>query len=103
MTAPNLKDVIAAQMSATEPVSVPFGDGEQQVQLRVLPPLDWRQTAMDGMRAGSYNAWARGALHPDDVDKWLELDPTNRQVVAFFNAYKDAAGQAPGESQPSQG
>jgi len=99
MTAPNLQSVIAAQTAATEPVTVPLGD----VELRVLPPMDWRQTAMDGVRDGRFNTWARGALHPDDVAKWLELDPTNRQVVEFFNAYKDAARQAPGESQPSQG
>lgn len=105
-----LEDAIKALGSATEPTLVPLGDEI----VRVLPPMDWRQSAMDAIRAGDWNAWALRVLvndrevvdgkvtGQDDVQLWRDADPTNRQVIEFLNAYRDAAGQAPGESQPSQ-
>ena len=94
----SLQDALKAQAAATEPLPVPLGDKT----VRVLPPLDWRSSATEAIGQGRFTTWAHGALHPDDVATWDEVDPTNRQVVAFFDAYKELAGQAPGESQPSQ-
>lgn len=100
-----------AAMAAKEPTEVKFRDRV----FRVRPPMQWRQSAMEAVRAGRYNDWARVTFVNDlreengepigsnDGQAFVDADLTLEEVVDFFGAYADAAGQPPGESQPSQG
>jgi hypothetical protein len=96
-----LDNAIKALASATEPTSVPLAGKV----VRVLPPMDWRQSAMTAIRRSDFDTWARACLvndlevvdgkptGSDDVAIWLEADPTNREVVQFMADYEAAAGQ----------
>lgn len=67
-------------------------DGEE---IRVVPPGAWRQSWQAQLAAGQFAAFAAKVLHPDDLDLYWEIDPTNDEFEAFVT---DAAGQS-GESQ----
>lgn len=104
---PGLDAAMAAAMAATEPVEVKFGTWV----VRVKPPMQWRQSAMEAITTGQFNTWARGALvndhtpgkgarkstGSDDAAIFVHADLTNAEVLEFFEAYAEAAGQAPGE------
>lgn len=102
---PGLDDALRAASAATEPTEVKY-DGRV---FRVLPPMMWRQSAMAAIREGRFNDWARACfvndtttekgkpVGADDGQAFIDADLTNAQVVEFFAAYADAAGQSPGE------
>lgn len=105
MTSYPFEDVRAALGSATEPTVVPLAGRE----VRVLPPMDWRQSAMKALNVGDFETWARKVLVNDVVKKgrvttgsddfatWLDVDPTYRQIIGFIASYKEIAGQDPGK------
>ncbi|MFI8872500.1 hypothetical protein [Streptomyces sp. NPDC055243] len=64
------------------------------VEIRVVPPGAWRQSWQVQLASGQFAAFAAHVLHPDDVDLYWEVDPTNDDFEAFV---ADAAGQS-GES-----
>lgn len=102
-----LEAAMKAAMTSTEPLEVKFQDWV----VRVKPPMQWRQSAMEAINTGQFNTWARGALvndykpgkgdvkesGSDDVAVFVAADLTNAEVIEFFAAYADAAGQSPGE------
>ncbi|MGW0905042.1 hypothetical protein [Streptomyces sp. NPDC002853] len=63
-------------------------------EIRVVPPGAWRQSWQVQLASGQFAAFARHVLHPEDVDLYWEIDPTNDEFEAFV---ADAAGQS-GES-----
>lgn len=107
MTAGGLDAAMKAAMAASEPTPVTFG----KLTVRVQPPMQWRQSAMEAITTGQFNTWARGALvndytpakgtkkaaGSDDAAAFVAADLTNAEVVEFFAAYADVAGQSPGE------
>lgn len=92
-----LDAALRAASAATEPTEVKYGDRVYSVN----PPMQWRQSAMDAIREGRFNDWARATFADDSAQAFVDADLTNAEVVEFFAAYADAAGQSPGESQPS--
>lgn len=107
MTAGGLDAAFKAHTASTEPVAVALGDKK----VRVLPPMDWRETTLRAANEQRFTDWAVEALVNDvKLDKngkrisgsddsviWAEANPTFREIVAFFAAYADVAGQSPGE------
>lgn len=63
-------------------------------EIRVVPPGAWRQSWQSMLAQGQFNGFAEAIVHPDDLELYLEIDPTNDEFEAFV---ADAAGQS-GES-----
>jgi hypothetical protein len=97
----SLQDAMAAALAAKEPTEVKYGG----IVVRVTPPMEWRQSAMDAIRRGDFNEWARRTFindsdqknGSDDAQVFIDADLTNAQVLEFMDAYAAAAGQAPGK------
>jgi hypothetical protein len=53
-------------------------------------PGDWRQSAQEALTQGLFGVWARGAMYPDSAALWAELDLTNRECMAFMDAFDEA-------------
>lgn len=104
---PGLDAAMKAAAAAVEPTEVKF----QGWVVRVKPPMQWRQSAMEAITVGQFNTWARGALvndyspaqgsrkatGSDDVRVFVDADLTNAEVLEFFAEYAASAGQSPGE------
>ncbi|MGW4223040.1 hypothetical protein ACWEG1_06235 [Streptomyces bauhiniae] len=60
-------------------------------EVRVIPPGAWRQSWQRLLGQGQVDAFAERVFHPDDLDLYYELDPTNEEFGEFTN---DAAAQA---------
>ncbi len=50
---------------------------------RVLPFMDWDKTAMAAVNNLDFNAWARGAMHPDDIPRFVTSPGKMRETIAF--------------------
>lgn len=81
----------------TEPITVPLGDKT----VRVLPPKDWRSSAMGAILTGDFEKWASKCLVEGDYAIWQSVDPTLGQIGEFMEAYQQAGGLGLGESRTS--
>ncbi|MEV4971961.1 hypothetical protein [Streptomyces scopuliridis] len=68
------------------------------VDLRVKPIGQWRPSHLRALRQADFDAWAAGALHADDVERFIELDATFDEIGEFTSAAMESAGEAPGKS-----
>lgn len=59
------------------------------VEIRVLPFSDWTKDAMNALHRANFDRWAEGAVHPEDVQKFVHADVTMGQVIAFMSDSKD--------------
>ncbi|WP_328967960.1 hypothetical protein [Streptomyces sp. NBC_00239] len=83
-------------------------------ELRIKPVTLWRPSYLRALREGDYDGWAAGpldkdgtrkggALHPEDVATFIEIDATFEEINEFTTAAMEAAGEAPGKSsRPSR-
>jgi hypothetical protein len=85
----------AQENEATEEFATVPLDG---VDLRIKPANHWRPSYLRALRAGDYDAWAAGVLHEDDVQVFLDLDPTFDEINAFTTAAMESTGETPGKS-----
>lgn len=95
---PDALDQLAADAAnGTEPLPVPLADKT----VRVLPPMEWRSSAMRAVREGNFDVWAEKCLvrdgESDDYAVWQSIDPTMNDIVLFLTAYRDAGGSGLGE------
>jgi hypothetical protein len=90
---PDALDVLAAEASDTEFLTVPLAGKD----IRVKDPMDWPSSAMRAMREGNFEVWAEKCLEDGDYTIWQSVDPTYRQIAQFMAAYRDAGGREPGE------
>lgn len=67
-------------------------------ELRVKSVNHWRPSYLRALREGDYDTWAAGALHEDDVDKFIELDATFDEINTFTAAAMESTGETPGKS-----
>jgi hypothetical protein len=70
--------------------------------ITVPPPGRWKSRANTMLRQGDFDGWAQTVLSDVDAQTWVDLDPTNEEVEAFFAAWKAAAGESVGKSSKSQ-
>ncbi|MFB8071129.1 hypothetical protein [Streptomyces californicus] len=68
------------------------------VELRVKPANHWRPSYIRALREGDYDAWAAGVLHADDVQTFIDLDPTFDEINAFTTAAMETTGDTAGKS-----
>ncbi|MFD5198799.1 hypothetical protein ACFWM7_01250 [Streptomyces sp. NPDC058375] len=68
------------------------------VELRVKPANQWRPSYIRALREGDYDAWAAGVLHADDVQTFIDLDPTFDEINEFTSAAMETTGDTAGKS-----
>ncbi|MFI6444713.1 hypothetical protein [Kitasatospora sp. NPDC050543] len=66
--------------------------------LRVRPVGHWRPSYLRALRTADFDTWAALALHPEDVDVFMEIDATMDEIADFTTRAMSAAGEAPGKS-----
>ena len=75
-------------------VTVPLADE----QLRVKSPSKWRPSYLRAMRQGDFDTWAEGVVHPDDLEAFIDADPTFEEINDFAAAAGNATGESLGKS-----
>ncbi|OSC76526.1 hypothetical protein B5180_01870 [Streptomyces sp. BF-3] len=68
------------------------------VELRVKPANQWRPSYIRALREGDYDTWAAGVLHADDVQTFIDLDPTFDEINEFTAAAMETTGDTAGKS-----
>lgn len=68
------------------------------VDLRIKPANHWRPSYLRALRAGDYDTWAAGVLHEDDVQTFIDLDPTFDEINEFTSTAMESTGETPGKS-----
>jgi hypothetical protein len=66
--------------------------------VRIIPPGAWRQSWMRALGRGDLDSFAEQVIHPDDLDLYDDLDPTNDEFGEFVNDASLLAGESLGKS-----
>ena len=86
----------AQEIEATDGYVTALLCGEE---LRVVPPGQWRQSQQRLLNMGQIDAFAEAVIHPDDIDLYFELDPTNEEIGEFVADAAQQAGESLGKSR----
>lgn len=93
-----MTEITPAESQETEATSE-FVSAELDGQtIRVKTIVNWRPSYLRALRQGDYDTWAEGAVHPDDVQAFLDADATFAQINEFTSKAMESAGEAPGKS-----
>jgi hypothetical protein len=80
--------------AAAEYTHVPIGD----IEVRVKPQRKWRMSDLRMLRAGDFDGWVESVIHPEDIDAFVEQDPTMEQFERFTEDAARLAGDSLGKS-----
>ena len=69
--------------------------------VRVIPPGAWRQSWMRLLKDGELDDFAERIIHPDDLDLYDKVDPTNDQFGEFIADASGAGGESLGNGSGS--
>jgi hypothetical protein len=86
----------AQEAEADSPYVTATLDGEE---LQVIPPGSWRQSWQRLLNAGQVDAFAEQVIHPDDLELFFEIDPTNAELGVFIEEASRQAGESLGKSR----
>ncbi|MFB7605295.1 hypothetical protein [Streptomyces gardneri] len=75
-------------------------DGDE---LRIVPPGAWRQSWQTALAAGNFAFFAEQVIHPEDLDLYFEIDPTNDQFEEFVSEAARRSGESLGKSRGPAG
>lgn len=67
--------------------------------LRIMPPSTWRASWATLLGQGQVAAFVELTVHPDDLDLFWEIDPTNQEFGEFIDDATRQAGETPGNSR----
>lgn len=67
--------------------------------LRIMPPSAWRASWASLLGTGQVAAFVEMTVHPDDLDLFWEIDPTNQEFGEFVDDATQRAGESPGNSR----
>ncbi|MFE9735487.1 hypothetical protein ACFYO9_34090 [Streptomyces sp. NPDC005863] len=68
-------------------------------EIRVVPPGAWRQSWQSYLRQGLFEAFAEAIVHPEDLELYFEVDPTNDEFEAFVEDAMARSGESQGKSR----
>lgn len=68
-------------------------------ELQIMPPGEWRQSQQRLLNQGQVDAFAEEVIHPDDLELFFELDPTNNELGEFVADAARQAGESLGNSR----
>jgi len=67
--------------------------------LRIIPPGAWRQSWQTALARGQFSAFAEKVVHPDDLDLYFDIDPTNDEFEQFVASAAKLSGESLGKSR----
>ncbi|MCY0962611.1 hypothetical protein [Streptomyces sp. H27-H5] len=67
--------------------------------VRVIPPGAWRQSWQQKLQQGLTDEFAELVIHPDDLDLYYDIDPTNDEFGDFVGAAARMSGESLGKSR----
>lgn len=67
--------------------------------LRIVPPGAWRQSWQKALAQGQFDFFAEQVIHPEDLDLYFEIDPTNDEFEAFVAEAASRSGESLGKSR----
>jgi hypothetical protein len=68
-------------------------------ELQIIPPGAWRQSWHRLLNRGMFDEFAELVLHPDDVDVYFDIDPTNDEFNDFVTDAASQSGESLGKSR----
>lgn len=71
--------------------------------VRVLPAMRWRSSALRALNRGDMDAFMELVLHEDDYGIYEELDPDTEKIGDFAQKVGEESGEALGKSSGPRG
>ncbi|MCX4231989.1 hypothetical protein [Streptomyces ortus] len=68
-------------------------------EVRMIPPGAWRQSWQNLLNNGQVGAFMEIVLHPDDLEVFTDVDPTNDEVGDLINDVAQRSGESLGKSR----
>ncbi|KQX27567.1 hypothetical protein ASD97_25045 [Streptomyces sp. Root63] len=72
-------------------------------EIRIVPPGAWRQSWQTALSNANFTFFAEQVVHPDDLDLYFEIDPTNDEFEAFVAEAARRGGESLGKSRGPSG
>ncbi|WP_069751566.1 hypothetical protein [Streptomyces sp. EN16] len=72
-------------------------------EIRIVPPGAWRQSWQTALSNANFTFFAEQVVHPDDLDLYFEIDPTNDEFEAFVAEAARRGGESLGKSRGPAG
>lgn len=68
-------------------------------EIRIVPPGAWRQSWQTALANGQFAQFAEHVVHPDDLELYFEIDPTNDEFEEFVTEAASRSGESLGKSR----
>lgn len=68
-------------------------------EIRIVPPGAWRQSWQTALSNANFTFFAEQVVHPEDLDLYFEIDPTNDEFEAFVAEAARRGGESLGKSR----
>ncbi|MDX3324753.1 hypothetical protein PV405_08740 [Streptomyces sp. ME02-6979-3A] len=68
-------------------------------EIRIVPPGAWRQSWQTALSNANFTFFAEQVVHPDDLDLYFEIDPTNDEFEEFVAEAARRGGESLGKSR----
>lgn len=68
-------------------------------EVQIIPPGSWRASWQALLSQGQIPAFVQLVIHPDDVDLFWDIDPTNTELYEFIEDAARQSGETPGNSR----
>ncbi|MFJ7998936.1 hypothetical protein ACIQ7D_17570 [Streptomyces sp. NPDC096310] len=72
-------------------------------EIRIVPPGAWRQSWQTALSNANFTFFAEQVVHPDDLDLYFEIDPTNDEFEEFVAEAARRGGESLGKSRGPAG
>jgi hypothetical protein len=67
--------------------------------IQIIPPGSWRASWQRLLNQGQIEGFAEMVIHPDDLDAFWDIDPTNTEFYEFIEDAARQAGESLGKSR----
>lgn len=68
-------------------------------EIRVVPPGAWKQSWQTALSNANFTFFAEKVVHPDDLDLYFDIDPTNDEFEQFVSEAAKRGGESLGKSR----
>lgn len=72
-------------------------------ELQIMPPSAWRASWQSLLAQGQVAAFVELVVHPDDLEVFWDIDPTNTEFGEFIDDATRNAGESQGNSHGPAG
>jgi hypothetical protein len=67
-------------------------------EVQIVPASAWRSSWQRMLQQGNFDGFAEKVFHPDDYERYIDLDPTITEFMEFTNEAARRFGEDPGKS-----